>query len=117
MSFYRFVLLLVILLCILCDARCASRQLSQRVAEQQSENAQAIAIAERSIADDTERRIVTRALKNSNALLAETDTARQIADERAKAAQTDAEKWRLIKWGSVAALIAAIVLAFRRYVT
>lgn len=107
MSRDRFCLFVTILLCVSCDVRCTSRQLSQRVADQQSENEQAIAIAERSIADSTDRRIVMGALKNSNALLAETDIARQKADERAKAAQTDAQKWHRIKWAGRLALIAA----------
>lgn len=112
---FRFwVYLLIIGLCILCDTRCASRQLNVTAAEQVAANERAAELVDAWCPAGADCDFIKRALAGSSKTIKEQSQAVQKAEQKADAAQADADTWRLIKRGLFsAAVLAALFGAWR----
>jgi hypothetical protein len=110
-----FVAVLFLILALLCDLRCASHQLSKSVSEQIAQNIEAAKIVDRYIPSGPERRLVSAALARSSALLTDADAARQAAEQRARIAEADAQRWRYLQWAVGIGVLCAIAYSLRRF--
>ncbi|MBS0616636.1 MAG: hypothetical protein JSR44_00495 [Spirochaetes bacterium] len=106
MKCWRLVVILTVIIIALLVTRCASRQLTRDVVEQQVANTEAVQIAEQYIPTGPHRDKVVGALNASTELLATSDAARQKAETSAAKNQADATRWRWVKWGGGALLVA-----------